>query len=71
VQTCEEYQKQPFKEMLEEQMMLATNLKLQNVEICKKWKIDKTNLDKVTERNVKLEKFYQKEKAKKYRNCGT
>ena len=52
-------------------MLLATNLKLENASLQKKTKLDASNLEKLSVRNTKLEKFYNKERSKKYRNCGS
>lgn len=37
----------------------------------KKSKLDQDKIEKMGLRNSKLEKFYQKERSKKYRNCGS
>jgi hypothetical protein len=52
-------------------MLLATNLKLENASLLKKSRIDVSNFEKLSTRNSKLEKFYNKERSKKYRNCGS
>ena len=52
-------------------MLLATNLKLENGKLSKKSAIDQANMEKLIHRNAKLEKYYNKERSKKYRNCGS
>ena len=57
--------------MLDELMRQITGLKLENAQ-AKEWiRCEQDTNKKQKEKMEKLDKFYQKQKNKKYRNCGS
>jgi hypothetical protein len=61
----------PFKEVLDEQLRQISELKLKNAQAREKIKTEMEANNKLREKISKLDKYYQKQKNKKYRNCGS
>lgn len=66
-----EFSKPIFRKLLEDQMKQTTQLQIENQTLLESQKSMKKKMQKMDDQTTKLEKFYQKMKNKKYRNCGT